>query len=161
MQAFTKTTHSVEETQLLGEFIGSNLKGGEVFELVSDLGGGKTTFVGGLARGFGSPDPVASPSFTISYVYTRPDKKTLHHYDFYRLQEAGVMAHELAEVEGDNNAVVAVEWGDIVHKLLPQDRITVKISVANDDARSFEFHFTDKYAYLFARSMESGEGVIK
>lgn len=157
MQAFTKTTHSVEETQLLGEIIGANLNGGEVFELVSDLGGGKTTFVGGLARGFGSLDPVASPSFTISYVYSRPDKKTLHHYDFYRLQEAGVIAHELAEVEGDSNVVVAVEWGEVVHELLPKDRITVKISATAEDVRSFEFSFTKRHQYLFSGAQELKE----
>jgi tRNA threonylcarbamoyladenosine biosynthesis protein TsaE len=51
-----------EHTELLAERLGKKLKGGEVIELVSDLGGGKTTFVRGLARGMGSPDHVASPT---------------------------------------------------------------------------------------------------
>lgn len=154
MQSFTKITQNVDQTRRLGEAIGVSLRGGEVLELVSDLGGGKTTFVGGLALGFGSPDPVASPSFTISYVYTRPDNKRLHHYDFYRLQEAGVMAHELAEIESDKDAVIAVEWGDIVHDLLPRERITVRISALTEDVRSFEFNFIEEFEYLFSRIQE-------
>jgi tRNA threonylcarbamoyladenosine biosynthesis protein TsaE len=48
---------SVEETIKLGLDIGSKLRGGEVFELVSDLGGGKTTLVRGMVEGFGSSRP--------------------------------------------------------------------------------------------------------
>src|SRR5262245_31168810 len=53
---------SSAETEELAQSLGRRLKGGEVIELVSDLGGGKTTFVRGLAKGAGSPDKVASPS---------------------------------------------------------------------------------------------------
>jgi tRNA threonylcarbamoyladenosine biosynthesis protein TsaE len=47
----------------LAEQVGRRLRGGEVIELVSDLGGGKTTFVKGLAKGMGSNDAVSSPSW--------------------------------------------------------------------------------------------------
>ena len=149
MQEATYTTKSFQETIDLGISIGKNLKGGEVFEFVSDLGGGKTTFVSGLSRGFGSSDPVASPSFTINYVYSRPDKKQLFHFDFYRLDDAGVVASELAEVEGDPDVVVAVEWGDIVHDVLPKDRIVVAIKATAESDRSVTFRFPGKYKYLF------------
>ncbi len=155
MQVITYKTTSYQETIDLGLSIGRNLRGGEVFELVSDLGGGKTTFVSGLAKGFGSTDPVASPSFTISYVYNRPDKKQLFHFDFYRLNDAGIVANELAEVEGDQNVVVAVEWGDIVHDVLPAERIIVTIKATAENDRSIEFRFTKKYDYLFSRQQGS------
>src|SRR5690606_33786002 len=60
----TSSTSS-EATERLGERLGKALKGGEVIELASDLGGGKTTLVRGLARGAKSSDKVASPTFTI------------------------------------------------------------------------------------------------
>lgn len=143
-------SESLEQTVALGERLGQNLKGGEVFELQSDLGGGKTTFVRGLAKGFGSPDPVASPSFTISYVYSRPDKKQLHHFDFYRLQDPGVVAAELAEVEGDTDVVVAVEWSEIVKDILPDSRVVVGIKASSDTARKITFQYPDSLAYLFS-----------
>src|SRR5690349_8475192 len=89
-----------ENTEQLGRELGARLRGGEVIELASDLGGGKTTFVRGLAVGMGSIDAVSSPSFTISQVYNS-DNLSLHHYDFYRLGEPGLMAQELSEVLDD------------------------------------------------------------
>lgn len=142
-------TKNAKETKQLGERIGAQLKGGEIFEFVSDLGGGKTTFVSGLSKGFGSFDPVASPSFAICFVYARPDKKELHHFDFYRLNDPGVVANELAEVEGDPDIVVAVEWGEIVHNVLPKERVVIKISSSSEEERIFTFQYPEKFGYLF------------
>ncbi|PIZ61832.1 tRNA (adenosine(37)-N6)-threonylcarbamoyltransferase complex ATPase subunit type 1 TsaE, partial [Candidatus Saccharibacteria bacterium CG_4_10_14_0_2_um_filter_52_9] len=89
------------------------MRGGEVIVLTSDLGGGKTSFVRGLAAGMASHDLVHSPSFTLSNQYKAGDL-TLCHFDFYRLNDPGIMRNELAEVLKDSQAVVAVEWADIV-----------------------------------------------
>lgn len=143
-------THSAQQTITLGEHIGKLLKGGEVFEFVSDLGGGKTTFVRGLAKGFGAGDVAASPSFTISYVYPRPDGKQLHHFDFYRLNDAGIVANELAEAITDSQNVIVVEWGELVHDELPNLRINVTIeNSAHEEERIFTFNFPVKFEYLF------------
>lgn len=150
MQSKYFSTNGSDETKQLGEAIGKLLRGGETFEFLSDLGGGKTTFVSGLAQGFGSPDPVASPSFTISYVYTRLDGKELHHFDFYRLTEPGIVANELAEVEGDPNVVVAVEWGEIVHDVLPEDRVIITITAPSETERKLIVKFPKKFEYLFS-----------
>lgn len=95
--------------------------------LSSDLGGGKTTFTKGLAAGLGSEDHVGSPTFTVSRVYRCRDGIYLHHFDFYRLAEAGVVGHELADVIGDPHAVTVIEWGDVVSDVLPADRIMIQI----------------------------------
>ncbi|MBX4191001.1 tRNA (adenosine(37)-N6)-threonylcarbamoyltransferase complex ATPase subunit type 1 TsaE, partial [Candidatus Saccharibacteria bacterium] len=77
---------SSAETESIGSLIGASLKGGEVIELRSDLGGGKTTFVRGLAAGAGSKANVTSPTFTLSRLY--PAKNfSIHHFDFYRLND--------------------------------------------------------------------------
>lgn len=149
MQTYTATTDTLDETIALGEIIGQRLRGGEILEFSSDLGGGKTSFVRGLAKGFGSPDPVASPSFTISYVYSRPDGKQLHHFDFYRLQDAGIVASELAEVAGDPDSVIALEWGELVHNVLPEEKLVITIKNISDNSRLFTFTFPASYDYLF------------
>jgi tRNA threonylcarbamoyladenosine biosynthesis protein TsaE len=141
------STDSSESTEQLAEKVGQALKGGEVIELISDLGGGKTTFVRGLARGAHSKDKVASPTFTIGKVY-ETDKFTIHHFDFYRLSEAGVVADELAEVVGDPKAVVVIEWGDVVQHVLPQERITISITQTPDGARNFSFQAPAELAYV-------------
>jgi len=129
----TKSSSS-EQTEQLGEQLGKALKGGEVIELISDLGGGKTTFVRGLARGAKSTDKVASPTFTISKMY-KTNTFEIHHFDFYRLSEAGIVADELAEVAGDPQVVVVVEWGNVVQHALPDDRLTVSLQLLPDGVR--------------------------
>jgi tRNA threonylcarbamoyladenosine biosynthesis protein TsaE len=93
-------TSGPDETVAFGERIGARLRGGEVIDLSSDLGGGKTTMMRGIARGAGSKDHVASPTFTISKEYDA-GKLRIIHFDFYRLTEPGSMAMELADVVGD------------------------------------------------------------
>lgn len=117
---------SSDDTESLGAIIGANLKGGELIELTSDLGGGKTTFTRGLVRGTGSADKVASPTFTLSREYKAPHF-TIVHFDFYRLAEAGIMDEEFAEFIGDPNYVVVVEWGDVVQDVLPDERLSLRI----------------------------------
>ncbi|MET1033601.1 MAG: tRNA (adenosine(37)-N6)-threonylcarbamoyltransferase complex ATPase subunit type 1 TsaE [Candidatus Saccharimonadales bacterium] len=136
-----------ERTESLAETIGRQLKGGEVIELRSDLGGGKTTFVRGLMRGMGSPDKVASPTFTISKLY-KTKKLDVHHFDFYRLSEAGIIADELAEVAGDPLAVVVVEWADVVQHVLPDNRLIITIKQTPEGARDLTFQAPEALAYL-------------
>lgn len=123
------------------------MRGGEVIELVSDLGGGKTTFVRGLARGFGSTEKTASPSFTISKVY-KAGKKQLHHLDFYRLSEAGVVANELQELLDDPDVVVVIEWANIVRGVLPTKRLTVAFETTDENTRQISFSLPKSLDYL-------------
>lgn len=115
--------------------------------MVSDLGGGKTTLVRGLALGAGSHDKVASPTFTISKVYDCPDFE-IHHFDFYRLPEAGVVADELAEVAGDPQVVVVVEWADVVQHVLPERRLTIRLTQTPEGNRELAFNCHKDLRYL-------------
>ena len=123
------------------------MKGGEVIELVSDLGGGKTTFVKGLAKGMGSEATVHSPSFTLDNQY-QAGKLTLHHFDFYRLFEPGVMRDELAEILEEPGAVVVVEWGGIVQDVLPPERLVIRICATGEHKREITFSAPPKLKYL-------------
>lgn len=138
---------SSEATEQLAAKIGRALKGGEVIELVSDLGGGKTTFVRGLAHGAGSKDKIASPTFTISKVYDCP-KFQIHHFDFYRLPEAGLMSNELGDVLGDPSVVTVIEWPDAVKRVLPTDRLRITIHQLPNGDRELAFSAPQKLQYL-------------
>lgn len=141
------STKSSAETERLGEQIGSALQGHEVIELISDLGGGKTTLTRGIARGFGSTDKVASPTFTVNKEYVSGNKRIVH-YDFYRLDDPGLLEFELAESLHDPATVTIVEWADIVHDVLPVDRVTIRIASSGDESRSFAISIPDSYSNL-------------
>lgn len=123
----------------LGEAIGQSVSGGEVLELVGDIGAGKTTLTKGIARALGINEPVQSPTFTISRVYDSPKGLRLAHYDFYRLGEAGIMGDEIREAM-DDDSVVVVEWAGAVDDDLPKDRLVVKITTISEEERLVEFH---------------------
>lgn len=146
-QTWETTSQSADETEQLAQSLGSRCSGGEIIELVSDLGGGKTTFVRGLAKGMGSHDTVASPSFTIAREYDA-GQLTLHHFDFYRLNEPGIVANELSELTGDPTVVVVIEWADIVESVLPTDRLTIHITRSGETSRRFTYTYPETLAYL-------------
>lgn len=140
-------TNSAEQTEQVAEKIGKRLRGGEVIELVSDLGGGKTTFVRGLVRGFGSTDHVSSPTFKLSNIY-KSGNLEIQHFDFYRLNEAGIVADELAEVIGQPNVVAVIEWGEIVHDVLPQERVTITIKNTSETSRTLIFELPKSLVHI-------------
>lgn len=136
-----------EATEAIGAKIGARLKGSEVIVLASDLGGGKTTFTRGLVRGAGSEDHVSSPTFTVSKVYSSP-LATIHHFDFYRLEDAGLMAHELQDVLEDANCAVVVEWGSVVNSVLPSDRVDIAITPLSETERNIDISYSENFSYL-------------
>lgn len=145
----TNSTSSAD-TERLGELLGSRLSAGQVIELRSDLGGGKTTFVIGLARGAGSKDRVSSPTFTLSRIYQAKDFD-IHHFDFYRLNDPGILRDQLAESISNPQTLTVIEWADIVKDVLPNDRISIEFKpMANS---SEERQITISYP-------ESASGII-
>jgi tRNA threonylcarbamoyladenosine biosynthesis protein TsaE len=127
--------NSEHEMQQFGEQLGRLMKGGEVIELIGDVGAGKTTLVRGLAAGMGVQETVQSPSFTISRLYDAPQEMRLAHYDFYRLIDAGIMTQELSEMIGTRGTVVVIEWAGAVEEVLPADRLTIVITAPSPTLR--------------------------
>lgn len=149
----TSSTSSAD-TERLGELLGQNLKGGEVIELRSDLGGGKTTLVRGLARGIGSEDTVASPTFTLNKIYKGRGGVELHHFDFYRLSEPGIIADQLAESIDEPKVITVIEWSDVVKNVLPEHRITIALKPVETDAneRAVAIHYPEKSRGLITKA---------
>src|SRR5665213_1182491 len=130
----TIISHSAEQTEDIAQMIASKLRGMEIIELVADLGGGKTTFVRGMARGIGSNDHVSSPSFTISHEYHGAGLELIH-FDFYRLDEAGLIENSLAESLDNPKNVIVIEWANIIEEVLPLKRLSINFKVANENGR--------------------------
>ena len=143
---------SEQELVTFAESLGKTLKPPLVFELIGDVGAGKTTFTRALARGLGVKQPVTSPSFTICNRYewsaqpncdanrgaTSVAQNTLIHYDFYRLKDPGLMREDLEESLNDPTAIVVLEWADSVQNILPKDHIAITFTVLGDGSRDLE-----------------------
>ena len=107
-----------------------------VIELVGDVGAGKTTFTKGLARGLEITEEITSPTFTISKVYENSRGQKLVHYDFYRLENPGIMVEDLFENLQDPHTVTVIEWADTVSKILPANHLRLEILINDDGSRT-------------------------
>ena len=134
MKNFEREINSTEEMIEFGKEIGSNLEGGSALELIGDVGAGKTTFTKGLALGLGVLETVQSPTFTISRVY-EGDNLTLSHYDFYRLNDYGIMKMELAENLSDPQNITVVEWAGELADILPEKHLKLIFESVGEDKR--------------------------
>lgn len=132
-----------------GSDVAGRLKGGEILELSGDVGTGKTTFVKGLAQGLKIEEVVQSPTYTISQIYQTPAKLALHHYDFYRLDDPGIMRGELEEALEDKNNIVALEWDETVRDVLPEARtIRFKFTYSGEHSRKLEINAPETLSYM-------------
>lgn len=137
-----------QQMEQLGRQLGRQLRGGEVIELIGDVGAGKTTLVRGLAAGLDITDNIVSPSFTINCNYPARDGLTLHHYDFYRLADAGIVSLELGEAINDPVAVTVIEWGSSIQDVLPANHIVIRIDYRPETGRQVKLDIPDKFNYL-------------
>ena len=96
------------------------------------MGAGKTAFAQGFAAGLGVLDPVTSPTFTLVHAYE--GRLRVYHADLYRLERMAELADlALGELLDDDDAVVLVEWGDVVSAALGADLMTVRLEWVGTD----------------------------
>ena len=127
-------SRSPEQTRRVGLRLGGLLQRGDVICLQGDLGAGKTTLVQGLAQGWGSLDPVTSPTFIIVNVYRRPDDGQLFHMDAYRLESTP----EAAELDLDEmlaQGSLLVEWPERIQQVLPDDCLWISFEYVAEEHR--------------------------
>lgn len=131
-------SRSPEQTRRLGFRLGTLLRTGDVVALAGDLGAGKTTLVQGIAQGWGSTDPVSSPTFVLVNIYRRPDGCLLHHMDAYRMESA-LEAEDLDITEMLSSGALLIEWPERIQASLPQQYLSIQMEWVADEQRSLVF----------------------
>lgn len=125
-------------TRRVGMRLGLLLGRGDVVCLAGDLGSGKTTFVQGMAAGWGSADAVSSPTFVIVNEYRRMDGERFFHLDAYRLQD-GFEAEDLDIEQMIESGLLVIEWADRIPSVLPSEHLWVSLRHTNEDQRDLIF----------------------
>jgi tRNA threonylcarbamoyladenosine biosynthesis protein TsaE len=131
-------SRSPEQTRRIGARLGGALQAGDVICLQGDLGAGKTTFVQGIARGWGSLDSVSSPTFVIVNEYRRAQRGKLFHMDAYRLDST----QEAEEIDLDSmlmEGALLIEWPERIDPLVPSERLWVRLEHMGGEEREMEF----------------------
>ncbi len=138
-------THSEEETIELGRRIAATLPRRAVVLLIGNLGAGKTTLAKGIVSGLGAapPDEVSSPTFTLIHEYGGHELKApVYHIDLYRLERDDQVATLGLDEIFDRDAIVLIEWGERFPRLMPRERIEIRLTAhtleAGGDWRKIE-----------------------
>lgn len=131
-------SRSPEQTRRIGMRLGAALQVGDVICLQGDLGAGKTTFVQGLATGWGSLDAVSSPTFILVNVYRRSDQAHLFHMDAYRL-DSTPEAEELDLDSMLNEGPLLIEWPERIHGLVPGECLWIRFEHVDEEEREMKF----------------------
>jgi tRNA threonylcarbamoyladenosine biosynthesis protein TsaE len=124
-------TASAEETRSLAAELAAALPPDTTLALHGDLGAGKTTFVQGLAHGFGIVEPVTSPTFTIFTLHRRT-AGTLVHLDAYRLDDPRQIEALMLDDFLVSPWCLAVEWPEKIAAWLPDNAIHLALGIAGD-----------------------------
>ena len=147
-------TTNTTQTQKLGENLAKEIllsqtsqKTAVVLGLKGNLGGGKTTFLQGFAKGLGIKEKVLSPTFVIQKKFQIPEKPlhtkcpTAHfiykkrffkfyHIDCYRINKpAEILELGFREIISDPKNIVAIEWPEKIKKVLPKNIIKIELNL--------------------------------
>ena len=123
-----RTTTTAKETQAIAGRLAAMLPPDTTLALHGNLGVGKTTFVQGLARGWGIQEPVTSPTFNI-YTVHRGAQRTLLHLDAYRLENARQAEDLLLEDFLISPWCLAIEWPEKIAEWIPSDAFHLELGI--------------------------------
>jgi len=125
MESLKLNSHSPEQTQLLGSYLGELAQKADVFLLVGEFGTGKTCLVQGIAHGLAIKEYASSPTFVILREYH--GRLPLYHIDFYRLDHV----EEIADLGLDEyfygDGVCAGEWAEKGLQVVPQNNLLITL----------------------------------
>jgi tRNA threonylcarbamoyladenosine biosynthesis protein TsaE len=126
---------SEAETRELGYQLAQRLPETGVVLLTGDLGAGKTTLAKGIVEGLGAAagDEVTSPTYTIIHEYGDPVR--VYHIDLYRLDTPEEVIRLGFEDLLETKAVLLIEWGERFPALMPEKRVSITLTAADDDTR--------------------------
>lgn len=141
LEFFSKSS---DQTKRLGSRLGVFLSTGDVICLSGELGSGKTTFVQGLVKGWGSLDMATSPTYVIVNQYSRPDGRILNHMDAYRLSGA-IDAINLDMDQLISSGALVVEWPELIRSALPQNHLWIDLAWIEEFQRRMVFNAKGKH----------------
>lgn len=100
-----------------------------VIGLEGDLGGGKTTFTQGFAKGLGIEKKILSPTFVIMKKYPIPAVKSgyFYHIDCYRIESSkDLKSIGIKKLIKDPRNIIIIEWAKKIKEILPKNTIWIR-----------------------------------
>jgi tRNA threonylcarbamoyladenosine biosynthesis protein TsaE len=145
-------THNSSQTKKLGsdftrKIVRKRTKKALVLGLKGDLGGGKTTFLQGFAKGLEIKQKILSPTFLILKRFKLSNQrrwqfKNFYHFDCYRIQKPKeILNLGFREIISDPKNIVAIEWADKIQKIMLRNTIWIKFEFIDENKRKIKINY--------------------
>jgi len=143
-------TNSPNQTKKLAENLAKKFlkrkikKKAFILGLSGDLGGGKTTFLQGFAKGLGIKEKILSPTFLIMRKFKiRVDSSSnwrgfvyFYHIDCYRIRKPKeILDLGFEKIILNPQNLVAIEWPERIKKIIPKNTIWIKFEFRDKNKR--------------------------
>ncbi len=148
-------TKGSNQTKKIGEILAKEILKTSIREktlvlgIEGDLGGGKTTFLQGFAKGLGIKEKILSPTFILMKKFQIPSTKfqtnskfkipkfkNFYHIDCYRIEKPKeILDLGFKEIIADPHNIVAIEWADRIKSLIPKEAILINCQFINKTKR--------------------------
>ncbi|WP_297281791.1 tRNA (adenosine(37)-N6)-threonylcarbamoyltransferase complex ATPase subunit type 1 TsaE [uncultured Anaerococcus sp.] len=125
--------NNLDEMKIFANKLASQLKEGDVLNLIGEMSAGKTTLASFISKYF-SIDDSSSPTFAIVNIYEGDIK--IYHLDLYRFDEAD----EILDIDYEtyfypDDGLTILEWGENVADYLPEEMINLEIRKIDENKR--------------------------
>lgn len=139
-------TKNAGQTIKIGEIFGKEIlkekfKKTLILALQGELGGGKTTFLKGLAKGLGVKGKILSPTFIIfrKFQIKNPKFKNFYHFDCYRIKKLNeILGLGFKMIIENPKNIVAIEWANKIKKILPKETLWINFKFKKPKEREIE-----------------------
>lgn len=143
---FKYATKSPSQTKRMGKFWAKKIlkkrpsKKAILIGLEGNLGGGKTTFLQGFAKGLGIKEKILSPTFVIIKRFKIKDLRlkfqNFYHIDCCRIKKPKeLLGLGFKKNVSDPQNIIAVEWADRIKKIMPLKTIWIKFEFVDEKRR--------------------------
>jgi tRNA threonylcarbamoyladenosine biosynthesis protein TsaE len=151
-------SESAKETKKIGESFAKEIlklspqKRAVLVCLEGNLGGGKTTFAQGFAKGLGIKEKILSPTFIIyrksQIPMTKPQSnpksqipsfEKLYHFDCYRIKKSeDILELGFREIISNPKNIVLIEWPEKINKILPKNVQWIDFKFVEENIRTID-----------------------
>lgn len=137
-------SRSAAQTKKIGELLAKEIlaevpgKTAKILALRGNLGGGKTTFLQGFAKGLGLKQRILSPTFIIlkSFELRTSNFERFFHIDCYRIKkQKEILDLDFNKIISNPKNIIAIEWADLIKKILPPNTIFIDFELIDMSKR--------------------------
>lgn len=138
MKELSITINGLEDYPKAAREFTKLLDKGNIFAFYGKMGSGKTTFIKSICEELGVEDCINSPTFAIVNEYEDRDRRTIYHFDFYRIKSIEEVYNMGYEEYIYSDAICFMEWPELIEELLPEECIKVYIDENSNGSRTIK-----------------------